>query len=316
MEENPKTEKIPLVGVVGPTASGKSRLAVALAKERNGEIISCDSMQIYRELSISTAKPTEQEQDGIVHHLIDFLPVREEFSLCEYLLKAKNSITEVAKRGKLPIICGGTGLYFSSLLDDVKLSDEERDPILRQSFEEKSSGELHEMLRAIDIESAEKLHPNNRGRVIRALEVYYKTGIPISEHQKKSKLHPSPYHSTVIGLDFKDRAKLYKRIELRVDEMLQNGLVEEVRSLWKDPVSKTASQAIGYKELVLYFEGKLSLGEAVSLIKQETRHYAKRQLTWFRKDKRIHWIYSDEYQDFDEIKARAIKIIEENMDFS
>lgn len=310
LEEMPKTEKIPLVAVVGPTASGKSRLAVALAREKNGEILSCDSMQIYKELSVATAKPTQKEMDGIPHHLIDFLPVGEEFSLCEYLNQAKSRIGEILQRGNLPIVCGGTGLYFSSLLDDVKLSDEERDPVLRQSFETKSSDELHEMLRAVDFESAEKLHPNNRGRIIRALEVYHKTGIPISEHQKRSKLHPSPYHAAVIGLDFKDRAKLYERIELRVDAMLKDGLVEEVGSVWEGPVSKTASQAIGYKELVLYLEGRLSLQEAVALIKQETRRYAKRQLTWFRRDKRIHWIYLDD-GSFDEINRKALEILTE-----
>ena len=243
--------------------------------------------------------------------MIDFLPVGEEFSLSEYLDKAKSILVDIHQRGKLPIVCGGTGLYFSSLIDDVKLSDEERDPILRQSLEEKSSEALHEMLQKIDSDSAAKLHPNNRGRVIRALEVYYKTGIPMSEHQKKSKLHPSPYHAVVIGLDFKERAKLYERIELRVEEMLKNGLLEEVHSVWEGPISKTASQAIGYKELVLYFEGKLSLEEAVSLIKQETRRYAKRQLTWFRRDKRIRWIYMDDCPNFNDIQARAVKMIEE-----
>ncbi len=303
--------KIPLVAVVGPTASGKTALAVHLAQQFGGEIVSADSMQIYRRMDIATAKPTLAEMDGVVHHLLDFLDPSQTFSVADYAAMAHPVIAEIHQRGHLPILAGGTGLYVDSVIENVSFQKIATDPEMRaalsQLAQEKGGAYLLELLQEFDPESAEKLHPNNLPRLIRAIEVYRLTGIPISEHQRQSKTTPSRYRTVLIGLNYRDRQKLYDRIDARVDQMLEAGLLDEAREILADPSLKTASQAIGYKELKDYFNGKESLSDAVAKIKQESRRYAKRQLTWFRRNPEIQWLYFDDYSDLDSWKEAAVQ---------
>lgn len=298
MADGNQTEnRIPLVAVVGPTASGKSRLAVELALRHNGEVVSADSMQIYKGMCIGTAKPTREEMQGVPHHLINFADMSCTFSVADYVSLAKSCIEEIHTRGKLPIIAGGTGLYVRSLLHNLQFSENDRDEALRRELTEQAKKEgvqsLMDQLQQFDPESAERIHPNNVGRVIRAIEIYRTTGITMTQQIERSRLEPSPYDACIIGLNFEDRQVLYDRINRRVDEMLQAGLVEEAKQVLSQTYSKTALQAIGYKELLPYFQGGISLQQAVENIKQETRRYAKRQLTWFRRDSEIHWIPVD-----------------------
>ncbi|MBQ8297874.1 MAG: tRNA (adenosine(37)-N6)-dimethylallyltransferase MiaA [Ruminococcus sp.] len=303
-----------VLAVAGPTASGKTSLGVALAKEYDGEVISADSMQIYKGMDIASAKPTAGEMDGVPHHLIDFLDRGVSFSAADYVRLAKEKIEDVLSRGKLPIIVGGTGLYISSLLDNVKFSEGGSDEKFRAELYEfaKDHGNeaLHARLAETDPEAAAAIHPNNRVRVIRALEVYHITGRRFSEHKAESRLEESPYDSLIIGLDYADRQVLYNRINLRVDEMVKAGLVEEARALWQESGMKTAANAIGVKELYPYFENTASLEECIDKIKQETRRYAKRQLTWFRKNERIRWIILGEIDKKTEIFEKSKKCIE------
>lgn len=305
--------KIPVAAVVGPTASGKSRLAVEIALRKNGEIISADSMQIYKGMNIGTAKPTEEEMRGVPHHMLDFAELSRPFSVADYVELASECIQDIHARGKLPIIAGGTGLYVRSLLQNLTFTETDRDEALRARLRETSEREgiepLMAELRRIDPESAERIHPNNVSRVIRAIEIYRTTGITMTEQMARSRQNPTPYHPCVIGLDYRDRQKLYDRINLRVDEMMANGLLNEAEEVLSRKDSATALQAIGYKELQPYFQGKYSLEEAVYHIKQETRRYAKRQLTWFRRDEDTHWIYVDECRDFSEVTEKALQII-------
>lgn len=307
-------KKIPVVAVVGPTASGKSRLAVELALRKNGEVISADSMQIYRGMQIGTAKPTLQEMRGVPHHLIDFLEPSRPFSVANYLELASSCIAEVFARGRLPVIAGGTGLYVRSLLHNIQFTENDKDEALRAGLAQKAEREgvqiLLEELRGFDPESAARIHPNNVGRVIRAIEIYRTTGITMTEQIERSRQIPSLYHACVIGLDYKNRQTLYDRINLRVDQMMGSGLLQEAREVLSRPDSQTALQAIGYKELAPYFRGEGSLEGAVERIKQETRRYAKRQLTWFRRDAEVRWIFADEYDGFDEIAQEAVHMIE------
>lgn len=302
-----------ILAVAGPTASGKTSLGVELAKEYDGEVISADSMQIYKGMDIASAKPTEEEMQGIPHHLIDFLDRGIVFSAADYVKLANEKIREVLGRGKLPIIVGGTGLYISSLLDNVKFSEGGSDEAYRAElydFAEKNGNEaLHARLAETDSEAAESIHPNNLVRVIRALEVYHVTGRTFSELKSESRLEESPYDSMIIGLDYADRQMLYNRINLRVDEMVKNGLIEEARELWQESGMKTAANAIGFKELIPYFENTMSLEECIDKIKQETRRYAKRQLTWFRKNERINWIILGEFDKKYEILEKSKKCI-------
>ena len=277
-----------IVAVVGATASGKTSLAIALARELGGEIISCDSMQIYRGMDIGTAKPSMEEREGIPHHLMDVVEPSENFSVADYASLAKCAIDDVCSRGKLPIFCGGTGLYLDSVLTATEYSDAASDPSLRASLakeaEDKGALALWQRLEKEDAESATAIHPNNVKRVIRALEIKLLTGIPKSEWDRRSRLAPSPYHAQVLGLSYPDRAVLYDRIDRRVDMMMDMGLVCEVEGLIRSgrlPRASTAAQAIGYKEMVSYLDGEISLSEAVDSIKQATRRYAKRQITWF-----------------------------------
>lgn len=290
--------KIPIIAVVGPTASGKTRLAVDLAKIFCGEIISADSMQIYRYMDIGTAKASEEERQGIPHHMLDFLDPGEPFSVAEYVEMAGRCAADIRTRGGIPVVAGGTGLYVDSLLRNTVFQPIQTDPELRLSLQreadEKGGEYLLKLLSREDPELAAKLHPNNKGRIIRALEVVRLTGIPMSIHQRKAVSHPSPYRPCWIGLDFSDRQVLYQRINDRVEQMLQNGLEEEVRSLNLRGFGMTAAQAIGYKEFFPYWEGKCTLSEAAEEIKRQSRRYAKRQLTWFRRNSDIHWFYPDQ----------------------
>ncbi len=285
-------KKIKLFAVVGPTASGKTDLSLRLAEILDGEIISCDSMQIYKDMNIGTAKPSIEERNGIPHHLFDVAEPEEEFSCASYKELAKKAITDIISRGKTPIFCGGTGLYLDSVLRGGELSPNIPDGI-RQSLEKNTPEELWDELVRVDPASASLTHKNNVKRVVRALEIYYGSGKTKTEWDELSKTVESPYDAVIFGLDFKDRKKLYDRIDLRVDMMLEAGLEDEVRAL-SHRLGKTASQAIGYKELLSYINGAISYDEAVELLKKNTRNYAKRQLTWFRRNESTVWSYPDE----------------------
>lgn len=305
--------KKPLIVIVGPTASGKTALAVELAKKYNGEVVSADSMQIYKGMQIATAKPTVEEMQGIPHHLIDFAEPDTTFSVADYVSFARERIDDILERNKQPIVVGGTGLYISSLIDNVKFDDTCSNTQLREELlstaREKGNKYLLDMLREFDRETADTLHENNLMRVIRAIEVYRETGIPLSVHKKNSRMEESPYNVCIIGLSCSDRQKLYNKINLRVDLMVQQGLVEEAQSFYSNYSPSTAKQAIGYKELIPFFEGDMSLEDCIEKVKQETRRYAKRQLTWFRRDLRVNWIFTDEFDDYKKIIELSEKIV-------
>ena len=308
--------KTKIAAIVGPTASGKTSLSIELAKELNGEIISCDSMQVYKYMNIGTAKPDTEEMAGIVHHLIDIIEPDKEFSCADYSVLAKEKISEITAKGKFPVFCGGTGLYIDNVINNTSFSEAGRNEEYRRELEEELSlfGAifLHHKLSECDPEAAENIHPNNTKRVIRALEIYHSTGINKSEWDKRSREVESPYDARIICLDFKDRNILYERIDKRVDIMLDMGLVDEVRGIVYGKnisLSATAVQGIGYKEIIDHLRGICSLDEAVERIKQGTRNYAKRQLTWFRRNKNAHFIYVDEYEDRNEIVNLSKKII-------
>ena len=290
-----------VIGVVGATASGKTSLAIKIAQKYDGEIISADSMQIYKGMNIATAKPDKEEMCGIPHHIMDFLLPTETFSVSQYVEMAKNKIDDILSRGKIPIVCGGTGLYVRSLVENIQFSPEQADENLRNALNEryeKEGGEvLLKELAEFDEDIAKTLHPSNNKRIIRAIEIYKTTGVTMSEHIRKSKSIPSPYEWTVLGIAYKDRQKLYDRINARVDIMLETGLLEETREFYKQNIGKTAVGAIGYKELKPYLDGEMTLEQAVENLKQVTRNYAKRQMTWFKKDEYIKWIYADECGD-------------------
>lgn len=306
-------EKIPVLAVVGPTASGKTALGVSLAEYYDGEVVSADSMQIYKGMSIATAKPTLEEMENIPHHLIGFLDMNDSFSVADYVKLAGDVIKDIHKRNKLPIIVGGTGLYVSSLLENVRFSESHTNPKLRNELmtfaNENGADALHEKLKLIDPEAAENIHPNNIVRVVRALEVCIDTGEKFSMHKAKSKLIETPYKSCIIGLTYASRDDLYNRINMRVDKMVEIGLVDEAYQVWKNGGMKTASNAIGYKELVPYFEGKSELDVCIDEIKLQTRHYAKRQLTWFRKNEHISWIILDKTDNLKKIQEKSLKVI-------
>ena len=302
-----------VLAVVGPTASGKTGLGVELAKLYGGEVISADSMQIYKGMDIASAKPTVAEMQGIPHHLIDFLDRGVTFSAADYVKLANKKIKDVLSRGKLPVIVGGTGLYIDSLLENVKFSeggsDEAYREKLRKYAEEKGNEALHQMLADADPEAAAAIHPNNLVRVIRALEVCHVTGRKFSELKAESRSIESPYDSLILGLNYEDRSVLYDRIDRRVDIMVENGLIDEARELWNESGMATAANAIGFKEFIPYFSGEASLEDCISKVKQETRHYAKRQLTWFRKNQRIQWIILAEFDKLYEILEKSKKCI-------
>ena len=290
--------KLPLVVVAGPTASGKTRLAIELSKLINGEIVSADSMQIYKYMDIGSAKPTAEERSEVRHHLIDFLEPEEEFSVADYTEKAHEVMSQITASGKMPVMCGGTGLYISSVVNDVTFGQTDADYSMRtelQKYAEKNGNEaLLKMLGEFDPVSAERLHPNNLRRIIRAIEFYKVTGTAISEHQEMTKQCESRYDPVMFCINH-DRRKLYERINSRVDMMLEEGLLDEVKALMDMGYTKALNsmKAIGYKELIDYFNGETTLDAAVELIKQSSRRYAKRQLTWFRRDERIIWLDSE-----------------------
>lgn len=283
-----------LVAIAGPTASGKTALAIEIAKRFSGEVISCDSMQIYKGMDIGTAKPEEHEKCGILHHMIDIIEPNQKFSVADFAEMARACINDCLSRGKLPILAGGTGLYMDSVLNNTDFADFKSDPEFRKEMKELAEKEgneaLHNILSQKDPQAAEKIHPNNVRRVIRALEVCKVTGKTFTLVNEESK-REALFDALVFGIDT-DRETLYKRIDKRVDVMMEKGLLDEVKSLCESGVGKdtTAMQAIGYKELLEYIDGKEPLVDAVEKIKQESRRYAKRQMTWFRRNKDIHWV--------------------------
>lgn len=292
--------KQPLIILTGPTAVGKTDLSIQLARQLNGAIISADSMQVYQYMDIGSAKIKPDEMQGIKHYLIDICLPDEEFNIVHFQKNAKKSIQEIYADGKIPIITGGTGFYIQSVLYDIDFSSEDSSgeyrKQLEQLAEERGGQYLHDMLLKIDSESAAAIHANNRKRVIRALEFYKLTGQRISEHNKKEREKKSPYNFAYFVLNDR-RERLYERIEHRVDAMLKEGLVEEVRRL-KDmgyTADMVSMQGLGYKELFPYLEGMCTLDEAVNVIKRDTRHFAKRQLTWFRREKDVIWVDKDRF---------------------
>ncbi len=304
-----------ILTVVGPTASGKTRLAVELARRFNGEVVSCDSMQIYRTMDIGTAKPTAEEMCGIPHHMLDVAEPEENYSAARYVEQASVCVDDILSRGKLPIVAGGTGLYRDALLAGrsfAAFSGKFRGELEQRA----ANGELpalYEELQRIDPARAEKLHAADEKRIIRALEVWYETGKTITEHDEESKLLPPRYEAVSIGLSFENRADMWARIDRRVDEMMSAGLVDEVRTLLKRGVSPacTAMQAIGYKEMVAALLEGRPPEEGAEEIKLRSRQYAKRQLTWFRRDPSIHWFLWEKTPDFESALTFSTQILEE-----
>lgn len=281
-------KKIPLLCITGPTASGKSALAVRLAQLLGGEVVSCDSMQIYRGMDIGTAKPTAEEMCGVPHHMIDIVSPDEDYSCGRYASEAAEVIRDIASRGALPIVCGGTGLYLDSLIRATEHADAPSDPSLRESLLARDGLELHAELAAIDSESAAAIHPNNKRRVARAIEIYRITGRTKTEWDRQSHDAPSPYDASVVALGYLDRELLYRRIHVRVDEMFERGLCDEVSRLGLDAES-TAGAAIGYKEVGAYLRGECSEEQAEEAVKLATTRYAKRQLSWLRGRSYVRW---------------------------
>ena len=308
------TAKPPVIAVAGATASGKTALGVNIALAYGGEVISADSMQIYQGLDIATAKPTAAEMRGIPHHLISVLPPEHACSVADYVKMAREKIAEIHQRGRLPVIVGGTGLYMDSLLDNIQFPDIPADDALRARLnaEAETLGRtaMRERLMQCDPESAERLHENNLRRIIRALEVYELTGIPLSEHARRSREVPAPWNILRIGIGFPDRELLYSRIRLRVDQMVENGLLDEVREEYSSGRRRaTAAMAIGYKELLPWLSGEASAEECLLRVKQETCRYAKRQGTWFRRNQQIEWIARDAVCDETRIFEMCQKMI-------
>ena len=284
-----------MVAVGGPTASGKTAFSVQLAKRLGGEIVCADSMQIYKGLDVGTAKATKEEMQGVPHHLMDFLPPEETFSVADFVEAANREVKAIAARGKLPILVGGTGLYIESLLNGVRFAEQKADPALREKLEREAAAlgpeAMHQKLAAVDPDYAATVHPNNVGRVVRALELYYATGKTMSRQRAESLPATPPFDSLVFCLAPADRAQLYRRIDLRVDRMLEAGILEEAKLVFENRDRyRTAAQAIGYKEFFPYFEGTAELAACADRLKQASRNYAKRQLTWFRRMKNVVWL--------------------------
>ena len=306
--------KIPLAVLFGPTASGKTALAVEMAKAFNGEVITADSMQVYKGMDIGTAKPTREEMDGIPHHMLSVAEPWEDFSVSRYCEMAAPIVDDIVARGKTAIIAGGTGLYMDSL---IKGNDFAPFPAtgMREKLEQQADKEGMEamlsLLASLDPDAAARLHLADRKRIIRALEVYYETGETNTQHNRKTQEIPPRYQPVWLGLDFADRSELYRRIDLRVEIMLQNGLVDEIRSLLNRgiPAKCTAMQAIGYKEFVSALEGNGTLEEAAAQVQQSSRHYAKRQLTWFRRNPNMHWLTRATGDSADKILLQARQVL-------
>lgn len=305
--------KIRLICVVGPTASGKTGLGIEIAKKFSGEIVSADSMQIYKDMEIASACPTAEERAEVPHHLVEFLDFDQSFTAFDYTNAADKVIRDIAGRGKTPIVVGGTGLYINSLVDNIKFAEFNTDFALREKLEKQmdqiGGEEMLKLLAEFDPETAATLHPNNRRRIIRAFEIYEGAGITKHEQDILSRREESPYDTVMIGINYRDREKLYERINKRVDQMVEKGLVAEAQVAYERKLQHTsgAVQAIGHKELFDYFKGEKALEECIENLKRATRRYAKRQITWFSRDQRINWIYADECDD---VLSEAIKICE------
>ncbi|MGI6264020.1 MAG: tRNA (adenosine(37)-N6)-dimethylallyltransferase MiaA [Acutalibacteraceae bacterium] len=306
----------PLPVIAGPTAGGKTALAIWLARQLNGEVISADSMQVYKELRVGTARPTSEETGEIPYRLAGHVGLEEDYHVARYAAEAHAAIRDAAARGKLPILCGGTGLYIRSVIENLTYTDQPSSPSLREElrrrYDDEGGDALLARLAAVDPETAARLHPHDAGRIIRALEVYETTGVTMAEQQRLSHAAPSPYDVCLLVLSCRNRQTLYDRIDRRVDEMLAGGLLDEARSLLNDPRATTARQAIGYKELAPYFSGEIPLEEAVDALKRDTRRYAKRQLSWFRAMANAEWLYSDDYDDPDGLRREALRRIREH----
>ena len=304
-------KKQKIICVVGPTASGKTGLGIELAKCFDGEVISADSMQIYCDMHIASAAPDDSEIEGIPHHLVEFLPYGSSYTVADYVKAARQKISEIASRGKMPIIVGGTGLYINSLVNNVEFIENETDYELRERITKEydlvGGAEMLSRLCEIDPDAAAKLHENDKKRIIRAFEIYESTGNTKSFNDEQSIKNESPYDACMIGITYRDREKLYERINLRVDLMLQNGLLKEAKSAYDKNLGGGAVQAIGHKEFFDYFKEQISLEEAIENLKRSTRRYAKRQLTWFNKDERINWIYRDETENAVDAAIKFIK---------
>ncbi len=309
--------KKPIVVLTGPTAVGKTELSIQLAKAIGGEIISADSMQVYKYMDVGSAKITPEEMDGVRHYLVDELEPFDEFHVVKFKEYAQKYLNEIYAHGKIPIIAGGTGFYIQALLNDIDFTEQESDSAYRKELEalaeEHGNQYLHDRLKEVDPESAEAIHPNNRKRVIRALEFFQETGGKISEHNAKEQMRTSPYNFAYFVLN-DERSHLYKRIDARVDKMIEDGLEAEVRRLKEMGCTKdmVAMQGIGYKEMLSYLDGCYSLEEAVYIIKRETRHFAKRQITWFKRERDVIWLNKNEFDYKNEaILAYMIKILKE-----
>ena len=304
----------PIICIAGPTASGKTALAVELAKDLSGEVVSCDSMQVYKRMDIGTAKPTEEEMQGIPHHMIDVAEPDEDFSVSRYCCMAAPIVDDIVARGKTAIIAGGTGLYMDSLIRGNAFAPFPATGV-RERLEAQADSEGMEFmlnwLRSIDPEAAARLHLSDRKRIIRALEVYLETGQTITEHNRKTQQIPPKYTPLWLGLDFADRAELYRRIDTRVDLMLEMGLISEIQGLLASgiPPRCTAMQAIGYKEFVNALNGEETIAQAAEEVKKASRHYAKRQLTWFRRNPKLHWLKRQTGEKNEEILSIARQII-------
>ncbi|HPT77927.1 MAG TPA: tRNA (adenosine(37)-N6)-dimethylallyltransferase MiaA [Candidatus Atribacteria bacterium] len=298
--------KIPLVIITGPTAVGKTDLAIRTALELNSEIVSADSMQIYRYMNIGTAKPSLEERQGIAHHMIDIVDPDEEYSVARYQVEARETIEQIYRKGKIPILTGGTGLYINSVIMPMDFTEAAEDPQYREELRllaaEKGNEYVHQMLVNIDPETAAKLHPNDIRRVIRALEVFYLTGRRMSDYRQDFANMESQYDIVYLGLNM-NRDDLYERINKRVDKMIDSGLLDEVRNLMEMGYTKNliSMQGLGYKEMIRYLEGQCTLDESIEVLKRDTRRYAKRQLTWFRRDKRIEWLDLDNLTNRDRL---------------
>lgn len=304
---------IPVIAIVGPTASGKTKLSIDIAKRFNAEIVSCDSMQVYEGMDIATAKPTIEEMQGVKHHLISSVSRDINFSVAQYKELANKAIEDIISRGKNVVIVGGTGLYCQALLENVEFFDVDANSEIRAKLEnrakEEGSQSLLDELMKIDENTAKNLHPNNLNRIIRALEVYYVSGKTMTQQVESSRVEPTPYKSCVIGLNYRDRQTLYDRINLRVDLMIEQGLLEETQQYLDQEHNSTANKAIGCKEMAKYLLGQSSLEQAKEKLKMETRRYAKRQLTWFRRKEYVNWIYVDEQSSYEDVLKTAVDII-------
>ena len=304
-----------VVCVVGPTACGKTKMGVLLAKELNGEVVSCDSMQIYRGMTIGTAAPTCEEMEGVPHHMIAVADPRENYSVARYAREAGQCVDDILARGKRPIIVGGTGLYLDALLAGREYASGQAGGAVRAQLERRAAqegiGPLLDELRAVDPESAQRLNPNDQKRIIRALEVYRETGKTITQHNRDSQRVPPRYDAVYLGFAFEDRQDMRDRIDARVEQMAEQGLLDEVRALLKRgvPRGSTALQAIGYKECLSFLDGQSTEEEALELIKLRSRQYAKRQLTWLRRNQDIHWFYWKKTRDFQAALAFSTEIL-------